>query len=456
MEAWIQKELETSHFGDIRLSQRFMHIVDQLAQAPHTSIPEAMGNVAAVKATYRFWDNDKVNEVKILNPHRASTLRRIKAEKRVLVLHDTSEENYTPHAQTQDLGYLDHPSQRGLKMHSSLAASVQGVPLGILRQDFWRRDPQELGKKQQRHQRAVSQKESRKWLDSFADTHAVIEASTEVIHIADREADLYELFTAPRPAHVHFLIRASHNRRLAQGDGKLFEILESTKDLGPMKVEVSARKGQSTREAVVHLRAAKVRLLAPKNKPSAVSEVSLWAIEAYEPHPPKGVKALRWVLLTTLPLTSRQDVETYLFYYSLRWLIERFFYTLKQGCQVEELQLQTAQRLKNAINTYSIIAWNLMFILYHSRQAPHTSCESLFPKEQWQILYWRIHQQTPPSEPPTLQQVVRWIAQLGGFLGRKGDGQPGIKTLWRGYRLFQELLTLSPLVTFQPPFVGKA
>ena len=455
MEAWVQHELATSHFGDIRLSQRFMHIVDQLSQAPHTSIPEAMGNAAEVKATYRFWDNDKVNEERILNPHRARTLGRIKAERQALVLHDTSEENYTAHAQTQDLGYLDHPSQRGLKMHTSLAASVQGVPLGILRHDFWRRDPRELGKASSR-KKPLSQRESRKWLDSFADANASIEAPTEIIHIADREADLYDLFAAPRPAHVQFLIRASHNRRLSDGAGKLFEILASTEDLGTLTVEVSARKGQSTREALVRLRCAKVRLAAPQNKPTAVSEVPLSAIEAYEPHPPKGVKALRWVLLTTLPITGPQQVETYLFYYSLRWLIERFFYTLKQGCQVEELQLQTAQRLKNAITTYSLIAWNLMFILYHSRQAPHTPCEALFPKEQWQILYWRIHRQTPPSEPPTLQQVIRWIAQLGGFLGRKGDGQPGIKTFWRGYRLFQELLTLSPLVTFQLPFVGKA
>jgi hypothetical protein len=175
-------------------------------------------------------------------------------------------------------------------------------------------------------------------------------------------------------------------------------------------------------------------------KKEQLNPIELQVILVRESQPPSESEAIEWWLVTTLPISCIEDVTTYVRWYSYRWLIERYHYVLKSGCGIEKLQLETAERLEMALATYSIVAWRLLYITYEARLATDASCEIMLEPPEWQALYATIHHKNyPHSYPPTLGEAVGWIAKLGGFLGRKHDGVPGVKTLWRGLRRLDDI-----------------
>ncbi len=183
---------------------------------------------------------------------------------------------------------------------------------------------------------------------------------------------------------------------------------------------------------------------------------------AQEENPPPGMEAVSWLLLTTLAITCFEDVVQCLRWYSYRWLIERYHYVLKSGCRLEQLQLEAADRIHRALATYTIVAWRLLWITYLARYHPDTPADTVLQTHEWQALYCTIHQTPlPPDVPPNLRACVRWIAQLGGFLARKQDGEPGVKTIWQGLRRLHDItqtwLLLSRLTTtsVKPDFIKK-
>jgi hypothetical protein len=170
----------------------------------------------------------------------------------------------------------------------------------------------------------------------------------------------------------------------------------------------------------------------------------VWAVEEV---PPSGEKAISWLLLTTLEVACFEQASRCLRWYSYRWLIERYHYTLKSGCRLEQLQLETADRLERALATYAIVAWRLLWLTYEARSHPTESIEGILPPHYWIALYCHIHQTTvQPQEPPSLVDCVRWIARLGGFLGRKSDGEPGVKTLWLGLQRVHDMASIWQLL----------
>jgi hypothetical protein len=168
-------------------------------------------------------------------------------------------------------------------------------------------------------------------------------------------------------------------------------------------------------------------------KRGQLKPLSLWAILVQEEAPSAGVTPIVWLLWTSLPITDLDAALRCVRWYSYRWLIERYHFVLKSGCRLEDLQLAEAARLERALATYCIVAWRLLWLTYEARQNPDTPCDRVLERSEWQALYCRIHKTSrPPATPPTLRQAVRWIAQLGGFLGRKADGEPGVQTIWLG------------------------
>ncbi|GAX42403.1 transposase [Tolypothrix sp. NIES-4075] len=159
-----------------------------------------------------------------------------------------------------------------------------------------------------------------------------------------------------------------------------------------------------------------------------------------EENPPLLITAISWLLLTTLDVNGVDDVVRCVSWYSYRWLIERYHYTLKSGCSIEKLQLETARRIEMALATYSIVAWRLLWLTYEARINPEQPCDTVLETYEWQSLCATISQTSnPPPEPPSLRDAVLFIAYLGGFLGRKGDGEPGVKTIWRGLRRLHDI-----------------
>jgi hypothetical protein len=443
MEQWITEELERTELGDKRRTKRLIKIVSNLSAKPEASIPQASGTWAQTKATYDFWDSPYIKPSMIRQGHQDATVERIAKHQAVLAIQDTTELNYTSHKALSGTGYLDSKYAKGLKVHSVLTVSTQGIPLGIIEQQVWSRKEEELGKAEQRKQKPTAEKESQKWLDALITTELIIPESVQVVTIADREADFYDLFACPRRQGSDFLIRATQNRCLVDCKQHLWETLESVESQGTMTVEVKRNPTRPSRIATLTIRYATITIEPPQNraKKEQLTPIILQAILVTEFDPPKDVEPISWLLLTTLEITNLEDVNKYVQWYSYRWLIERYHYVLKSGCGIEKLQLETAQRLEMALATYSIVAWRLLWLTYLARCSPSTSCEQVLASHEWQVLYQTIHHQLyPHTEPPTLAEVVNWIARLGGFLGRSCDGSPGVKVLWRGLSRLHDMV----------------
>ncbi|WP_414517945.1 IS4 family transposase [Nostoc sp. PCC 9305] len=443
MEQWITKELETAELGDTRRTKRLMKIVENLSAKPEASIPQASGTWAETKATYDFWDSPYVKPSMIRQGHRDATVERISKQRVVLAIQDTTELNYTSHKALSGTGYLDSKYAQGLKVHSIFTASAQGVPLGIIEQKVWARKEEELGKAENRKQKSTQQKESQRWLDGLKATESIIPEWLQVVTIADREADIYDLFACPRRPDSDFLIRATQNRCLDGSEQHLWETLESVDSLGTITLDVKRNPTRPSRTALLTLRYRTITIAPPQNRPKTeqLAPITLQAILVTEVDPPPEIEPICWLLLTTLEISTLQDVLKYVQWYSYRWLIERYHYVLKSGCGIEKLQLETAQRIEMALATYSIVAWRLLWLIYLARCEPTANCEQVLEPHEWQVLYTAIHHQSySHTSPPTLAEVVNWIARLGGFLGRKGDGFPGVKVLWRGLTRLHDLV----------------
>jgi Transposase DNA-binding/Transposase Tn5 dimerisation domain len=438
---------------DIRLKQRLITLVEQLSHKPTASVPLACGDWSQTKASYRFWDNKKVEIAEIITAQKLSTLDRAKDEEIILAIQDTTDLDFTSHPNTAGLGHLDAKYLRGLKVHSVLAVSTSGVPLGILAQEIWARDPNTIGKKHQRKQQETKDKESQRWLDAEQKTVENLRSGQSIITVADREADIFDLFSQVAAGDGEFLIRASHNRCVESELSYLIPTIEAQTIAGYTTVQIGRNPVNANREARLSIQFMTTKIHSPAGRKlsMAAPPVAVNVILATEVNPPEGVEPIRWLLLTTLAVESVAAAMICIGYYTLRWLIERYHYTLKSGCQLEQLQLESADRIKRAFVTYSLVAWRLLWLTYHSRLEPDASCECILEPDEWQALACHhLGQGQPPLKPPTLGEAVLMLAQLGGFLARRGDGVPGVKTIWRGFSRLTDLVTMWRLL-HQPP-----
>ena len=238
-------------------------------------------------------------------------------------------------------------------------------------------------------------------------------------------------------------MRAAWDRRLAQADGDhLWEHLAAAARSGELDIHVPRQKGKPARRAVLAVRHRRVSLQPPRSRyrEKDLQPVTVWAVYAHEDHPPPGQEAISWMLLTTVPVATFDEATAKIHWYTCRWQIELFFKILKSGCKIEQVQLETAGRLRRCLAIYAVVAWRVMFLTMQARAVPDLPSDVLLALEEWQALYCHHHQtKTPPPQPPTLAVAVRMIGRLGGFIGRKSDGHPGSTVIWRGLQRLQDL-----------------
>lgn len=451
---WAVQELGSAQLGDTRRTTRLVQLARQVSGQPHASLPEACGDTAALKAAYRFFDNDAVSDTAMLASHVRATSARVAAEPVVLVVQDTTLLDWTAHPATTGLGMLADVSHQGLLVHSTLAVTPDRVPLGVVAQQVWTRDPEQVGKKHQRRQRPTSEKESQKWVTSLAavsELHAAC-PSTRLVSVGDSEADVYDLFAAPRPEGVDLLVRASQPRRVSEPEGELWAAVASQPIAVQVQVQVPRQAGRPARTATGAVRFRAVTVRPPTARPAeALAPLALWAVTLTEQEPPDdpAVEPLDWRLLTSVPVTTGAAAQERVAWYTCRWTIEVWHKVLKSGCRIEARQLETADRLRRCLTLYSVVAWRILWATLLCRADPALPCSVLLAPEEWQALWCTIHRlPTPPAQPPTLAEAVGWLARLGGYLGRRGDGPPGATVLWRG---FQHLADLTSMYTvFRP------
>ena len=440
MNTFFSQELRFADLGDQRLNRRLERLVTALADKPAASVPHALDDWGQTKAAYRFWDNERVDPDDIRRAHRQATVDRLPDAGVVLAIQDTTALSFTSHKAVRGLGYLTQRHQRGLLVHSLLAARDDGVPLGVVHQEVWARSRKRFGRRRSRARRRTARKESRRWLTAMQEAAALAGPRRSVVVVADREADLFDLFAAPRPAGVDLLVRAKPRRRLHRGARLLGEAAAAAPVLGALTVTLPRADNRPARTATLALRAAAVTLERPSVHPRRrfLRPAPAWVILAEQTDAAPGETPLRWLLLTTRPIRTAEAAAQAVLWYSRRWLIERLHFVLKSGCRIEELQLETAARLRRALATYLLVAWRLLWLTYEARRRPDEPSATVWQAAELEVLL--RHFQLPlDGPPPTLREAVRLVARLGGFLNRRGDGEPGVKCLWRGWRELQAM-----------------
>jgi Transposase DNA-binding/Transposase Tn5 dimerisation domain len=445
-DAWAVTEFADAELGDARRTQRVITLATVLAQRPGASLPEACSDPAMLKAAYRFFDNAAIDPQDLLDSHVDATLPRLAAAPLVLAVQDTTELDWTAHPATTGLGPLGHSAHRGLFVHTTLAFTPERVPLGVLAQQVWARDPATVGKRATRKQRPIAEKESQKWLTSL---DAVLAAQaqcpqTHFVSVGDREADVYDLLARERPAGVDLLIRAAWDRCVTQPEHYVWATVTARPVETTYTVQVPRRGPQPPRTAILAVRWCPLTLCPPRHrKRERLPAVPLWVVQAVEDTPPAGTAPIEWLLLTTCAVQSVAEALERVDWYACRWGVEVWHRILKSGCRIEARQLETAERLRRCLPLYSVIAWRIFYATMLSRAVPEAPCTAILELEEWQALYCAIHRTpTPPPEPPSLRQAMHWIARLGGFLGRRGDGAPGATVLWKGFQHLTDLTTM--------------
>jgi hypothetical protein len=453
-DAWVREELNGCSLGDKRLDQRLSKLLADLSAKVGQGIPMASQDWASTKAAYRFLDNDKVNEAAILDGHFQSTRTRFDAtDGLVLVLHDTTEFSFQrEHPGAIGKMHKSYTGKRtkagrpitktvcGLLMHSSLAVTPDGLPLGLAAVKFWTRQhfkgTNALLGKINLTRIPIEKKESVRWVENLRQSTERLGAPSRCVHVGDRESDIFELFCAAREEGTHFCVRTFVNRLAEAGDTTIAKEMEHAAH-GTHVVELVDRHGERfTAELEVRFRQMIVR--PPVGKQKRYPALTLTVIHAREQNVPKDREPVEWKLMTDVPVTCLREATEKLDWYAMRWKIETFHKILKSGCKAEESKLRTAQRLTNLLALYCIVGWRIFWLCMINRTSPQSSPTVVFTEIELQLLDHADPK--PPREPTkTITHYLYAVARLGGYLSRASDPPPGNKVLWRGFNRLMDL-----------------
>jgi hypothetical protein len=454
------QELGGGSFGDARLNKRARKLAEVLAEKPNMSIPAALKSKADIEACYRFFNNEKVTPKQIVQRHIEATYLRIDTVDFVLLVQDTTEIDLTrPEQQVEGAGPMECESRRGAFFHPMIAFDTAGVPLGIVGQKSWTRDAiskaPKSEKDQKRRRMPIEDKESYRWLEGIrcAERTAAACPGTNCVCVGDSESDIYDVFAAAalsRQANLDVLVRAGQNRNTADGQDWA-EQVRATKKISNQTVTVRARiaktnksksprkRSREARIAELEIRKATIQLARPVHGDRRLPEkITVNVVLCEEVNPPEGADAISWMLVTTLPIATAKDVERILSGYCTRWQIEVYFRTLKSGCRIEQRRFESIDRVLNCLAFYSVVAWRVMYVCHLGRKCPDMDCEVIFEPSEWKSVYTILGLELPRKGCPSLNELVRAIARLGGFIDRPRN-DPGTQTLWIGLQRCYDL-----------------
>lgn len=453
---WAEQEFGSVELGDKRLRERLIQIVEDRSRHPDVSYLDACGGDRyAVKGYYYFVDNcrDTLHPEAILATHRRRTMERMMAHKMVLVVQDTTDLNFSTRPHTEGLGLIGTnqtgAKSLGLKLHSCLALTTDGLPLGVLRSVSFA--PEKKGKSGKRSVgRPIEEKKSFRWLEGYRDCVAVAKkmAQTRLLTVMDREGDIFELFVDGEPTRkrVGLLVRAKHNRRLEGKERKLFEELKAGRNRAQIEVWIprqrwkEAKRGQPeqkglpARKATLEVSFCEVVVKSTRGDLRSADPVTLWGVYARERKPPPGAKRIEWLLLTTESVHTVEEAARIVELYRKRWRIEEWHRVLKNGCKVQEHQHETAERLKRVIAIDAVLAWRIQLMTLLGREVPDLPCSVFF--DEWEVKVLEALRKEKAKgkieRPLRLGDGIIEVAKLGGYLARRSDPPPGSECIWKG------------------------
>ncbi len=436
--AKISEEFAEADLGDARRTRRLQRIAERAMAAPNVGFPRMVADDSELEGLYRFFGCEEIEAEDVLEPHIQTTVRRMsQVDGPVLVVHDTTDLSFGGLERRRGLGRTNG-NQQGFIAHVALAVvpGEERIPLGAC--GLIRISRTEDKVERTNYQAARDpQRESLRWGQLATRVDALSE-QVSCIHVMDREADNYDLFDTFQRNHSRFVVRGSHDRALPTGD-RLFSTIEEVRPQCFRDVEVSKRgprkrerettkfPPRSHRIASVAIAAKSVTLRRSDWAQAKSRELAVNLVRVWEPSPPNGEPPVSWLLYTSEPIDTDEQLFAIVDFYRSRWLIEEFFKALKTGCSIEKRQLEPYRALSVALAVFLPVAWRMLLIRAVSRKIPDAPATAIASDVQLQILQHKLKLEAPPQ---SAEAVALAIAKLGGHLKR--NGAPGWITLGRG------------------------
>ena len=440
-------DFEMVDFGDKRLNRRLLKTIENLTKKSQASILGAEGDRSGAKSFYRLLSNKKFDIRQLTDSVRDSTISRMSVTDTVLLIEDSTDINLKGHKETEGLGYSSE-HVRGIKTHSCIAITAEGLPLGVVGQYYETRPESKSSlTAAEKSSRPIEEKESYRWLKMLEESTDHIPTDVRLVTICDREGDFYELYAKAQELGEDFIIRVSHDR-VTESNGKLLAQIRRTSSSSQVTVNIprNSRSKTPARQVEMEISYCTVRI----KKPKTVTDLSLPEaltmnfVRIWEAAGADAQEGIEWTLVTSLPINSPEEALVIVEYYVQRWKIERFHFVLKSGCSVEKIQQRTYEKIKPMLLIYSVIAMYIMAVTYIGRILPDTSCDVFFDTDEWQILYRIIHKtKIPPSEPYSMSDAIRYLGHLGSYRRAPSNGPPGVKSIWQGLIKLYDFIALS-------------
>jgi len=438
-EEWAEKQFGRVEVGDERRTRRLVDTAARMMRRPNRSLPEQMQSAASLKASYRLLAGDDVTYAALMGPHWQQTLQAARQEGLVLMVQDTTEVNYTHHPRTTGLGAVGDGKGKGYLLHTVLAmTSKPRQALGIANQRPFLRQAAP-SRAESCAERQTRPRESQVWSQAV---EAVGEPpdGCRWVQVGDRYSDIFKFMDTCRRCRNDFLIRVAQDRRVRTEEAvseHLFSFARGLPAQGEKVLQLPARHGKPAREAHIAISYSPLTVLAPVHTPDQ-APLAGWLIRVWEPNPPSEVaEPLEWTLFTSVATETLEAAWERVNWYTCRWLVEDYHQCLKSGCRIEQRQLQDGERLIRLLGILAPMAVRLSQLREVARLRPELLAKAALPPELVQLVAALANL---PVESLTVGRFWREVARLGGYLGRRGDGPPGWKTLWRGWLYVQTLL----------------
>jgi hypothetical protein len=447
---WAEEQFGQCDLKDERRTQRLVQVAAGALCHPSGSLPEQADDMADLKAIYRLFACEEVTFEDIVRPHWTRT--RLQPPGVYLVLNDTTEVDFGIRRKLRGMGHTGNGGGWGFLLHSALVVSGESEAIfGLAGQRI--RYRKSAPKKENSTQRLKRDRESVLW-GQVIDQVGPPAEGVRWVHVMDRGADNFEVYCHCRQQHAEWVVRVTQRQRgVLLPDGQnvaLQNYLQTLSCRGKYELRLRARaaqakrghkparKAQPSRTAKVEIRFGRLSLPFPKQKSPYLkglppTPIAMWVVHAVESDPPKDVEAVEWILLTSLPVESFEDAWQILEYYEKRWLIEEYHKALKMGCRVESRQLQSKEGLERITALLSVVAVRLLQLKSAARTNPTCPARNLVPLH-WIKMLLAARKRSKLTVTMTIREFYREVAKLGGFLGRKSDGEPGWITIWRGWQ----------------------
>jgi len=446
---WAFRLYGEAEFCDERLRKRAVKIASVLAAHPGPAFTKAFEMWGQAKAAYRFVENQRVTARHLMQPMQEQTAQVCAGRDVVLLIQDTTTVVSDQPKHRDAMGPVNQSKAVGMLLHSCLATTRDGLALGVVSARIWTRQ-EKMPRGQSAHDnKPVLEKESARWIETAKESHNAIAAQCppekrpRLIHVCDREGDIHEFFETVAALSDSAVVRCCQNRRVQVGDETSLshEAVARKTPLAHLSLVVPRSANQSVRNALVEVRAQR-QILQPGQEGRRAKNrqpLALNLVEIREIRPPEGCAPLLWRLWTAERADTLADILAVLEIYKRRWRIEDMHLILKSGCRVEKMQFDQPATLQKALALYLPVAARILHLRDSARLTPDACCTQAFSDIEWRVL-WTLIQKVPPSaaqQPPSLREAIGYVGRLGGHLGRKSDGPPGVRTLWSGLQDLQ-------------------